>query len=329
MPNRDPGSTSERRLAANRREFVVAALAGLASATFAGSSARAALAALSSAGADPTLGIQSFTLRRYALEPMLDVLVSLGIRQVELIPDLEILFYSFGSHFPVTDDAAEIDRVVRAVSSRDLSISASGVHSISDAEHAKQLFEFAARARIPLLTISPSDDVLDALDRLCLEHPTVRLGIHNHGPWTRYDKIADVEATLAGRAPNFGACVDTGHFIRSGEDPVEALLRLGPRVHGVHLKDHESAGFFASGCLLGEGKLDLIAFFRALREVGFGPDRAMSLELERDSDGLLDDVAACIGSAEKAAADPRAFASPASRGLSGPGFQPGRASGIV
>jgi inosose dehydratase len=310
LSTRNPGSNPRLGITATRREFVIGALAGLASTAFARSVARAALAAPPAAAADLALGIQSFTLRRYALEPMLDVLVSLGIRQVELIPELEILFYSLGSHFPVTDDAAAIDRVVRAVSSRGITISASGVHSISDAEHAKQLFEFAERARIPLLTISPGDDVLDALDRLCLEHPRVRLGIHNHGPWTRYDKISDVEATLARRAPNFGACVDTGHFIRSGEDPVEAVRRLGSRVHGVHLKDHESAGFFASGCLLGEGKLDLIAFFRALRAVGFGPDRALSLEFERDSDGLQGDVAACLESAAKAAADPRAFARP-------------------
>jgi sugar phosphate isomerase/epimerase len=78
----------------------------------------------------------------------------------------------------------------------------------------------------------------------------------------------------------------------------------------VHLKDFEDSGFFASGCLLGEGKLDLIAFFQALREVGFGPDRALSLEFERDSDGLLDEVAACLRSAEQAAADPRSFARP-------------------
>lgn len=308
MPNRRRGSNPEARPgAATRREFVARALAGIASATFAGSTARAALAAIPSVGADLALGIQSFTLRRYALEPMLDELVSLGIRRVELIPELEILFYGLGSHFPVTVDPVAIDRVVRAVASRGISISASGVHSISDAGQAKQLFEFAERARIPLLTISPADEVLEVLDQLCLEHPMVRLGIHNHGPWTRYDTIADVEATLADRAPNFGACVDTGHFIRSGEDPVEAVRRLGSRVHGVHLKDFEDSGFFASGCPLGEGKLDLVAFFRALREVGFGPDRALSLELERESDDLLDEVAASVRRAEQAAADPRAF----------------------
>ena len=126
MPNGRSGSNPASRIVATRREFVAGALAGLASATLAGSAARAALAAWPAAGGDLAFGIQSFTLRRYALEPMLDVLVSLGIRRVELIPELEILFYTLGSHLPVTDDGAAIDRVLRAVASRGISISASG-----------------------------------------------------------------------------------------------------------------------------------------------------------------------------------------------------------
>lgn len=247
------------------------------------------------------IGVQSFTLRRYAFEPMLDVLVSLGVRRVELIPDLRILFYRFGSHFPVTDDPAAIERVRGELARRGISISASGVHSIPDEAEAERLFAFARRAGIPLLTISPDDEALDAIDRLCRAHPDVRVGIHNHGPHTRYDTIADVEASLAGRAPNFGACVDTGHFIRSGEDPVAAIRRLGARVHGVHLKDQVEAGFFASGCLLGEGRLDLTDCFRALREVGFGPDKAISLEMEHDGEELLADVRTCLRAAEGAA----------------------------
>jgi inosose dehydratase len=285
-----------------RRAFVCQALSFGASLAIGGPAARAIGAVSSAPGAELALGIQSFTLRRHTLEPMLDVLVSLGIHEVELIPELEVLYYRLGSHLPVTDDATAIERAVQAIHSRGIRISASGVHSISDAADAERLFAFAEQAGIPLLTLSPDDGVLDALDRLCREHPGVRLGIHNHGPWTRYDKIADLEATLAGRAENFGACVDTGHFIRSGEDPVEAVKRLGPRVLGVHLKDFEGAGFFASGCLLGDGKLDLVRFFEALRSVGFGPDRALSLELEFGSDGLLDDVAICIDRAKRAIA---------------------------
>jgi len=248
-----------------------------------------------------SMGIQSFTLRELRLDAMLDAVQRLGLAHVELIPETKLLFYEFGSHFPVTEDAAEIARVHAALAARGIALAASGVHGVADEAAARRLFAFAEAAKIPLLTIMPDDEALDALDELCAEHPGVRLGIHNHGPWFRYDKIADVEASLDGRHPNFGACVDAGHFIRSGEDPAEAVRRLGPRVHGVHLKDFAGEGFFAEGRVLGQGKLDLDAFFRALRAVGFGPDKALSLEYEEHPEDPIPDVEACLRAASEAA----------------------------
>jgi sugar phosphate isomerase/epimerase len=248
-----------------------------------------------------TMGLQSFTLRKLPLPAMLDAVQRLGLSQVELIPETKLLFYEFGSHFPITTDAGEIARVNAALAARGIRLAASGVHGVSDEAAARRLFTFAQAAGIPLLTIMPDDEALGALDRLCAEHPTVKLGIHNHGPYFRYDKIADVERTLAGRHPNFGACVDAGHFIRSGEDPAEALRRLGPRVHGVHLKDFRSEGFFAEGCILGQGKLDLDGFFRALRAVDFAPDDALSLEYEEHPDDPIADIEACLRAASESA----------------------------
>lgn len=247
------------------------------------------------------MGVQSFTFRKLGLEPMLDAVQGLGLSHVELIPETKVLFYTLGSHLPVTEEPGRIARVREAAAARGLRIAASGVHGVADEAEAHRLFAFAEAAGIPLLTIMPDDEALAALDRLCAEHPAVRLGIHNHGPWFRYDKIADVEASLTGRHPNFGACVDAGHFIRSGEDPVEALRRLGPRVHGVHLKDFASESFFAESRILGEGKLDLAVFFRALREIGFGPEKALSLEYEGDADDPLPAVEACLRAASEAA----------------------------
>jgi sugar phosphate isomerase/epimerase len=201
----------------------------------------------------------------------------------------------------VTADAGEIARVRAALDARGIGLAASGVHSVGDEAEARRLFAFARAARIPVLSIDPADEALDALDRLCAEHPEVRLAIHNHGPYFRYDEIADVEQALAGRHPGFGACVDTGHFIRSAEDPVEAVRRLGARVHGVHLKDFRSEGLFAEGCILGQGKLDLDGLFRALGAIGFGLGQALSLEYEQSPDDPIADVEACLRAASESA----------------------------
>ena len=283
-----------------RRDFLLGGAALAASALWPGREGSAAEAPVLRYGGF-TMGIQSFTLRKLALLPMLDAVQGLGLGAVELIPETKLWFYEFGSHFPVTEDAGEIARVRAALAARSIRLAASGVHGVPDEAVARRLFAFAEAAQIPLLTIMPDDAALPALDRLCAEHPSVKLGIHNHGPLFHYDKIADVEAALVGRHPNFGACVDAGHFIRSGEDPVEAVRRLGARVHGVHLKDFRGEGFFAEGCILGQGKLDLDAFFRALRVAGFPPDAALSLEYEEHSDDPIPDVEACLRAASESA----------------------------
>ena len=95
----------------------------------------------------------------------------------------------------------------------------------------------------------------------------INLGIHNHGPGDAlYDTVEKVSRALRGRHPRIGACVDTGHYIRSDEDPVEAVRRFGMRVYGVHLKDvavgQNGEKHFTE---IGKGKLDTLALLRALK----------------------------------------------------------------
>jgi len=59
-----------------------------------------------------------------------------------------------------------------------------------------------------------------------------------------------------------GACVDTGHYLRSGRTPVEALRILGERVHGIHLKDFVDA---TTEVEPGTGRLSFPTFLDALK----------------------------------------------------------------
>jgi len=205
----------------------------------------------------------------------------------------------FGEHFAVTSDGAAIDTVLATCSQRGVAIAAHGVNAVASEAEARSLFAFAKRARVPVLSIAPDAEVLGALDALCAEHAEVRLAIHNHGPGMAWETIEEIEAALSERHPSFGACVDTGHFIRSGIDPTLALRRFGARVHGVHLKDFVSEGAFAEGCILGAGKLDLDAVFRALREIEFRG--ALSLEYERSPENVVPGLVACLRAASEAA----------------------------
>lgn len=291
-----------------RREFLRRGLAAGAALAAGGAGALACSAPESRAPALPALslsyggfamGIQSFSLRHYTLEAALDIVQALGLAHVELIPTTKLLFFQFGEHLPVSDDAAALERARALCAARGIGISAHGVNELPDVATAERLFAFAELARIPVLTVAPSAAALGELGPLFAKRPELRLAIHNHGPHLPWETIEEIEEALSMRHPNLGACVDTGHFIRSGIDPVEAIRRFGRRVHGVHLKDFVAEGALADGCILGRGKLDLDATLRALREVGFpGP---LSLEYEENPENVVPDLVACLEAASEAA----------------------------
>ncbi len=100
-----------------------------------------------------------------------------------------------------------------------------------------------------------------------------------------------------------GACADLGHYIRSGENPVEIIRLFEGRLYGIHLKDFAAAEDAAKGTILGEGLMDVPAVFRALRQVNFPADAGLSLEYEENKDNPLADLRACLATAKKAAAE--------------------------
>ena len=90
------------------------------------------------------------------------------------------------------------------------------------------------------LSADPAPDSFDSLDKLVEEYG-VGVGIHNHGPGHRYAKIDTIAEAIKDHNPKIGCCIDTGHFLRSREDPVRAVEVFGHRIFGVHLKDVKDA----------------------------------------------------------------------------------------
>ncbi|HZU16504.1 MAG TPA: TIM barrel protein [Candidatus Dormibacteraeota bacterium] len=113
-----------------------------------------------------------------------------------------------------------------------------------------------------------------AAHRLCL-------AVHPH-LGTAVERPDEVERLL--RDTDSGLCLDTGHLLVAGVDPLGLVARAGPRVVHVHLKDVDPtlAGRVRGGELayeeavrrglfrpLGEGCLDLPGLMARLREVGY------------------------------------------------------------
>ena len=150
----------------------------------------------------------------------------------------------------------------------------------------RDLFQRAQSLGIRNLTCIPELSALDGLEGLADEF-TIRLAIHNNATGAPFDTIADVLSAVEGRGPNVGACLDLGNALRGSEDPAEAVRRLGSRLFGIHLKDVSARDPDSEVIVLGQGFLDVPAFFAAVRDVGFPADGALSLEyLEKPDDPL-------------------------------------------
>lgn len=238
------------------------------------------------------IGIQSYTLRKFDLVQTVRHLEGLGIHHIEYYP----------GHLPINSTDEQLAEHANLLATANIKMTAHGVNGFSaDQERNRQIFQFAKKAGIKNLTADPTPDSFDSLDKLVAEFD-VRISIHNHGPGARYDTIDSCVAAVEGHDPRIGVCVDTGHFIRSKEDPIEAIERLGKRVFGVHIKDEAKQEKRSHNVVIGTGFLDLVKLFQTLDKVDFPQDGAISLEYEANPDNPIDDVQQCLVAAEEAIA---------------------------
>lgn len=267
----------------DRRDFLRGA-AGLA--------ALAALPRLTRAQGDPAyggfnMGLQTYTLRDFDLVATLGHLKDLGLKFAQFT----------GKHLPMTADKAKIDAAKEKLKAAGVTIMSWGVQGFSkDVEATKKAFDFAKAMGFSVYSANPSADSFESLAALTQEYG-IRIAIHNHGPTDKvYGKLEQVQKAVEKWPVEIGSCVDTGHVLRSGEDPVKWIKELGPRVHDVHIKDFSDA---KTEHVLGKGKLDVLGVLKALKEVKF--TGILALEYEVNGPKVLDDVKECLAAVREAA----------------------------
>ncbi len=271
------------------RRQLLAASAGLASASLV--SAWPCLA--EEKEADPyaglPIGIQSYSLRKFDLTEALRHIQGLGLHYVE--------FYS--KHFEPAASAEQIAEMKSLLAKAKLKINAHGVHGFGK-DHAanRKLFQFAKAAGFRNLTADPAPESFDSLEKL-VEEFDIRIAIHNHGPGHRYDGLETVQKAVKDRHKLIGACVDTGHVLRSAEDPVKWINELGARVFALHIKDVAEQKARTHDVVIGKGHLDVEGMFRGLKKIGFPADGSLSIEYESNPDNPVADIAECLSVARQ------------------------------
>ncbi len=265
----------------DRRDFLRAS-AGLAALAALPRAARA-----QDAYAGFNMGLQTYSLRAFDLDQTLAHLKTFGLKFGQ--------FYS--KHLQITDDKAKIDGWKEKLKAADVRILSWGVQGFTkDVAATKKAFEFAKAMGFPVYSANPSPDSFESLASLTKEYG-IKIAIHNHGPTDKaYGKLEQVQKAVEKWPVEIGACVDTGHVLRSGEDPVNWIKALGPRVHDVHIKDFSDAN---TEHVLGKGKLDILGVLKALKEVKF--QGILALEYEKNEKDPIADIQECLAAVREAA----------------------------
>jgi inosose dehydratase len=237
------------------------------------------------------MGVQSFSLRGYQRDHKADLAKALAVTQ-----ELGLKYWeSYPDHVPVSVKPRELAPYKERVASAGVKVVGYGVVRLTkDQAKNRAFFEFAKLMGISYLSADPDPACFDGVDKL-IEEFDVAVGIHNHGPRHRFGKIDTIAAALKDHHVKFGCCIDTGHFLRAGEDPVRAVEVFDKRMYGVHLKDVQDTKTFT---ILGQGDLRTVDLLKALARLKY--DDCLALEYEEHPEDPQADLRACLKATREA-----------------------------
>ncbi|MBW7995696.1 MAG: sugar phosphate isomerase/epimerase [Candidatus Glassbacteria bacterium] len=253
----------------------------------AGSSAVPAGHSASQAYCGFRMGVQSWCFREWDLDRMIAGMKELDLGHIELAPSV---------HLPLDSDAGVVRETMAKLDDAGITIDAFGVERVANDEaQARKAFEFGRTLGVIAISVYPVYDALPLVDRLAGEYG-IPVGIHNHGPEDELYATPEMfRERIKDLSPMVGLCVDSGHYGRSGVNPVAVVEEFGERVRMVHLKDmvpDDSNEYGWSDRVVGQGMLDLPGMMNRLVEIGF--DGPFSLEYESEPSAPVQPLKQCL-----------------------------------
>lgn len=244
------------------------------------------------------VGTQAYTFNRFTVFEAIEKTAEAGGKVIELYPGQRLKpgdDTPFNQH--VSDDV--IEEVLLKLAEHGLKVVNFGVVALPDAEEARKVFEFAQKLGVPAITSNPNTpEEMDFIEPLVQEFD-IMMAIHNHPRPEDEDseyRIWDpnhVAGLVAGRDHRLGACADTGHWVRSGISPVDALQILEGRVISLHLKDVDVPSREAEDVVFGTGVGEVAGILEELRRQNFAGH--ISIEYESNWYNNVPDVAQNVG----------------------------------
>ncbi len=182
------------------------------------------------------LGIQAWTNNKATLHETLELAQRLQLHFVEAYPGQVLRADSEEKMGPGMSDES-LDGLLEKAEECDIQIAAFGVTGIpGDEEGARKFFEWCEKIGIETVSTEIGEEEIKTIGPIA-EELGIGIAIHNHPQPSHYWGPDTVLAAVKGAPGCVGACADTGHWVRSGLNPVESLKKLEGRVISLHFKD--------------------------------------------------------------------------------------------
>jgi len=238
------------------------------------------------------LGVQAWTFKNFTFFEAVDKAASMGLKYIEAYPG-QPLSKDGDATLHHSMDVAPMQVVQEKLETAGVKLVNYGVVTGGDEAEWRRIFEFAKSLGIETITSEPGPDQMDLVEKLC-EAFQINVAIHNHpkSPHSRYWNPEAVLEAVQGRSPRLGACADTGHWVRSGLDPVESLKKLEGRIISLHFKDLNINAPEAHDVPWGTGVSNVYAMLAELKRQDFRG--VFSVEYEHNWDNSLPEIEKCI-----------------------------------
>jgi len=229
------------------------------------------------------LGLASYTLRKFSLDDVIKISKRLGLTSIALK----------SMHMPLESSAEDIKGMAGKIRSAGLKLYGAGVIYMKTKDEVQNAFDYASGAGLEIIIGVPNHDLLPMVNDLVKKH-NIRLAIHNHGPGDDlYKSPNDVYAKVKDLDKRIGLCIDVGHVVRIGQDPVPMIEKFKDRLYDMHLKDVDKAEDKGGSVEMGRGVIDIPKIIKTLKKINY--QGCMALEYEKDGDDPVPGLAESVG----------------------------------
>lgn len=248
------------------------------------------------------LGMQAYTFNRFTFYEAVDKTKMLGLCYIEAYPGQRLSKDKPDVRFDHNMSSQIKLEVIQKLQDADVKLVNYGVVGLPNNEaECRKVFDFAREMGIETIVSEPSEDAFDLVEKLCEEYK-INVAIHNHPKPSHYWNPDTVLKVCQDRSKRIGACTDTGHWMRSGVNPVEALKKLEGRVISLHLKDLNEFGVReAHDVIWGTGECNIKGLLTELSRQNF--KGVFSIEYEHNWLKSMPEIAECIPYFERTASE--------------------------